>query len=170
MRSTKVVQRVLYAADRGYRVDVDGDVLSPSGRRLKLDANSYGYLRFYVRNRRRGLRGSVPVHMLAAYQWHGVGALEEGIQVRHRDGDQSNNARSNILIGTGSENMMDVDANVRRRVSAAGLEARRRMGLALTVDQEIEMRADRASGLTYSELMRKHGVARATVWRALKGE
>lgn len=46
-----------------------------------------------------------PIHQLVMAAF--VGAIPEGLEVRHLDGDPSNNALTNLRYGTHSENMLD---------------------------------------------------------------
>lgn len=71
-------------------------VFSPSKKRN-------GYLQ--VNLWRDGVRSTFTVHSLVAEAF--IGPRPEGQECRHRDGDKSNNRKSNLLWGTPSENSMD---------------------------------------------------------------
>lgn len=100
------------AADRGYRVADDGSAFS---RRMKLKPfpNSLG--RLFISIRSAG--GKCSVHRLAAFQKWGEKIYTEGLEVRHLDGNPTNNAISNLALGTHSENMLDIP--VEKRVATA---------------------------------------------------
>ena len=105
------MNKVLIAHSKGYKVTKEGKVIGVKGDELKLN-NHEGYYRFNFRDL-NGKATSVKVHRLQAYQKFGDKMFEEGILVRHLDGDSTNNTWDNIAIGTNSDNMMDIDADVR---------------------------------------------------------
>ena len=71
------------------------------GRVLKQTRNKgNGY--FYVHLGRGVI---YPIHRLVA--WAFIGPQEEGVVVRHRDGDKTNNRHGNLVYGNGSENYED---------------------------------------------------------------
>jgi hypothetical protein len=105
------MNKVLNAHDKGYRVTKEGKVIGIKGNELKLN-NHDGYYRFNFRDL-NGKATSVKVHRLQAYQKFGDEMFVEGIMVRHLDGDSTNNTWDNIAIGTNSDNMMDMSAEVR---------------------------------------------------------
>lgn len=96
-----------------YEVSDDGRVRSvdrPSktggviqGRELKPGINPKGYR--IVTFTRPGVRKAYPVHRLVAEAF--IGHLPDGWHTLHIDGDNSNNAASNLRYGTPSENELD---------------------------------------------------------------
>jgi len=50
----------------------------------------------------------VYVHRLIAYAKYGEKLFKDNIEVRHLDGDRSNNRSSNIRLGSRSQNMFDI--------------------------------------------------------------
>jgi hypothetical protein len=99
------------AYSKGYRVDELGFPVSFSGTSLKPDKMHDGYLRIKASN---GLvRFNVMIHRLQAYQKYGNLIYAEGVEVRHMNGNKFDNSFGNVLIGTHSENMMDVPVSVR---------------------------------------------------------
>ena len=106
MKFSKNNQYIIRAAEKGYKV-INGEVISPfSVKPLSLRPDTRGYYRFKIKND-KNVSVSVNVHRLVAYQKYGDALFEEGIEVRHKDGNQVNNLDDNILIGTHSDNMMD---------------------------------------------------------------
>ncbi len=95
----------------GYRVTREGKVLYKNKPR-KLDYNRYGYARVRVRDE-RGKVVNIPIHRLLAYQKFGECIFDDGVCVRHLDGDPSNNVWDNIETGTQSDNMLDRDPDER---------------------------------------------------------
>lgn len=156
---------IKYAFDRGYRVQGDGSVLSPKGKRLSLHPNNRGgYLRFGVNC--GDIRGKVYVHRLAAYQNFGEQSFRDGVQCRHVDGNGTNNSPSNIALGTVRQNAMDKPKSTRLRTAKKAAKARRK----LTDEQLAEFRRDRAAGMKYKQLMAKYGISKATVSYIVNGK
>lgn len=108
---------------------------------------------------------TVFVHRLVAYQKYGISAFEPGVHVRHVDDNSLNNFDHNIVLGSQSDNMMDAPATSRLRKSVHAAKTRRRFS-----DNEVgAIKADRASGMTYRELMDKWGIpAKSSVNNILK--
>jgi hypothetical protein len=106
---------VYETASRGYRVLPNGDLVNCLGRRMSSWKDNNGYMRFTVRYGGPGVRKtkSVRIHRLHAYQLFGDQIFNKGMCVRHLDGDATNNAESNLAIGTHSDNMMDIPKQLR---------------------------------------------------------
>lgn len=104
------------AVQKGYKVDRNGVVFSPFiSQPRKPYRDKHGYLRFSVMDGKTSR--CCPVHRLQAYQKFGDKIYEDGIEVRHLDGNPSNNSWDNIEIGTHSDNMMDRPKEVRARLA-----------------------------------------------------
>ena len=103
------------AYDRGYRVNKDGGVISPTGRNLRLKKSTYGYLYFHIRlgNKFR----NIYCHKLCAFQKYGEIAFSADC-IRHLDGNKENNSHSNVEIGTALENLLDIPIEQRSHRSA----------------------------------------------------
>jgi len=91
-----------------YQVSTAGDVRSIDrpgfkGRILKPGINPKGYR--IVIFTRPGVRKAYPIHRLVAEAF--IGHLPAGWHTLHIDGDNSNNAASNLRYGTPSENELD---------------------------------------------------------------
>jgi hypothetical protein len=115
-------QAIVNAHQMGYKVTDDGRVLSPfTGRERilwndkkryrKLQTDIKGYLCFGIGK----CASKVMVHRLQAYQKFGNKIFEDGIQVRHLNGNSLDNSFDNIAIGTASDNMMDKPKALRVR-------------------------------------------------------
>jgi len=92
-----------------YQVSDEGRVkgIRRSGSRggvLKPTLNPHGYLS--VSLRRPGIRKERPIHRIVAAAF--LGPRPEGMEVRHGDGDPTNNRLSNLSYGTHAQNMMDM--------------------------------------------------------------
>lgn len=159
----------IVAHERGYRVDVDGRVMSLMGRYLKCKkhksnhGNVY-YYEFTVYDPTTHKRGHVMVHKLQAYQKFDLLAFKDSI--RHLNGNSLDNSEENIDIGTQHDNYMDRDPNVRlehARVAASYLRS-------LTEEQVDELVKLHLSGWTYKMLTKKYGIVKSTVSYIINGK
>lgn len=117
---------MILAYDRGYRV-VGGEVISPHTLKpRKLYISNTGYPAFSYR-KPKGEKFVIKAHRMVAYQKYGDKMFQGGLQVRHLDGDKMNFSEDNIVIGTASENMMDIPKPIRERVQAAATRAASRV-------------------------------------------
>ncbi len=108
---------LLMAFDKGYRIK-NGEIHSPFNGIIKggiKKCNNLKYKVFGVRYKHISVwkTRQVFVHRLVAYQKYGDLIFKGGMEVRHKDCDSLNNLGKNILMGTHSQNMMDVDAETR---------------------------------------------------------
>lgn len=156
-----MVRNEQLAVLKGYRVDDDGNVYGPSGRKLKVWYQD-GYPIFRVGHS----SCSVPVHRLAAYQKFGEALYVKGIECRHVDGNPSNSKPDNIILGTASDNAMDKDPAVRLGAAKKAAAVLRK----LTESERDALLRDRRDGATYSELMKKYGLAKSTVSYIVNGK
>ena len=107
-----IKERILFAATKGYTVDVNGEVFY-DGKKRKLHQGNTGRLEFAIRCPNSKPPQNIPVHRLQAYQKFKEKALEPGIVVRHLDGNHLNNSYDNIEIGTQQQNMLDIPKSQR---------------------------------------------------------
>lgn len=84
--------------------DTVGHVYKHSGRQLKL-INKRGYM-FVTVTYTDGTSKSTRVHRLVCKAFHGLPA-DESLDVRHLNGDSTDNRPENLAWGTRSENMYD---------------------------------------------------------------
>jgi len=136
---------VLLAYKRGYCVDKSGNLFNYIGFKMS-PYKVVGYDCFSVKDSDKRTN-SVGVHRLQAYQKYGNKLFEEGIMVRHKDGNPLNNSWENILIGTHSQNMMDIPLKIRRQKSSHPIYNHKKII------------KDRKNGLTYKELMEKYSIS-----------
>jgi len=137
----------------GYRVNETGEVRSPTGLIRKLTTNSYGYKTFNMKL--DGCSYPILVHQLVAYQKFGEAAFAIDVVVRHRNGIRNDNTPDNILIGSHSENMMDIDPIARH---AKALKAARSQ--AKLTDDDVAF--IRNAGMTLKQIMTKYGISKST--------
>lgn len=150
--------KLVLAYTKGYRV-VNGILLNPDGKPLKPRLNTAGYPCFSFRPtiKEAGKRCTftVPLHRLVAYQKYGDAMFAPGIVVRHKDGNPLNAQSDNILIGTSHDNMMDKDAQIRRKQAILATAKNR----VLTDAQVAALKHDRhVLGLSYRQLSDKYGL------------
>ena len=165
---SKTAEAVVYAYGQGYRVTENGGVISPSGKARKQRLSGSGsdgrplYWRFTVKH--KGFSRPVPVHKLAAYQEFGGICFDDGIVVRHLDGDARNNSLNNIAIGSIRDNIMDRSRSSRywHSVAASANSGRTK----LTPDQVREIRRTDQS---ITALAHRFGVVKSTICHVRSG-
>jgi hypothetical protein len=154
-----------YAVSKGYYVDANGVAFGPKGKLSGHRRDEKGYFDFTVNHPTHG-RLHLMVHRLAAFRKFGPRMFEDGIEVRHRDGDKTNNSPDNILLGTHSENMLDKDPTA--RLDHAKIAAKKRQ--ALSDEQLAALRADAAAGMGHEALAVKYGVSRGGAHYMVNGK
>ena len=102
------------AFSKGYRISESGEIINPKGLVLNGNINN-NYKGFGIRW--YGKVSYCLVHRLHAFQKYGEKLFEEGIVVRHLNGNSLDNSYENLVIGTYQQNSLDVPASV--RMSAA---------------------------------------------------
>lgn len=146
---TKSQERVVYAYNRGYRVDDQGRVIGIL-KDFITTRNYNGYSCFSVRT--PNCQGPTMVHRLMAYQKYGDKIFDPKIQVRHLNGNSLDNSYSNIAIGTASENMMDKRPDVRQRAANYASSFVKKHNHELVA-------ALRKEGKTYKQIMEITGIS-----------
>ena len=121
-------QAIELAVEQGYRGDPNtGNVVGKSGKPLAVvrrPGQSYPTIRLHVIGLARKAY-SVPAHKFMAFVIWGRLALVRGSNVRHGQGGVEDIRRSNLSLGSWSENEMDKPASVR---SASARAARAAQG------------------------------------------
>lgn len=97
------IERLSYK--RGYFVDNSGQMFTPKKSLVKTK-NKKGYIRCTVSVDGKNI--TLTAHRLVAYQKYGDKIYEDGVVVRHLDGNKINNTHENIMIGSNRDNCMDV--------------------------------------------------------------
>lgn len=98
---------------------------------------------------------NVEVHRIAAYQLYGEAVFQESLEVRHLDGDCTNNRSTNLVLGTPRQNSMDRLSEVRRSMAVHASLRRRR----LSDEDEVALCADRRAGMEFRDLAAKYRVS-----------
>lgn len=116
MKLSKNNKALIEAYKKGYRVTKEGRVSYKSN--VLRQSGKY-YYRFGVRCIIDGVREmvNVKVHRLQAYQKYGEIIFVTGVQVRHKNNIPKDNSWGNILIGTQSQNKMDLPKEERIRIA-----------------------------------------------------
>lgn len=113
MKLNKTQTRILEAVERGYSV-VEGKMYGPRG---VLSTKLTGLQRYPTFSTNWSGVFGVPVHLFAAYQYYGVAAFHPEQVVRHLNGDTLDFSKTNLVLGTASENNLDKTAEVRQAVA-----------------------------------------------------
>jgi len=96
--------------NRGYFVCEKGELYNPQNKKIgKLSNRGYIYFTLKINNRKTNIFS----HRLQAYQKYGDNLFQKGIEVRHKNNIKTDNSWNNILVGTHSENMMDIPKQLR---------------------------------------------------------
>ena len=144
------LERVLNEFSRlGYVINNEGKVYNINGKEIK------GCIVGYKNNtkyRKIGFRVfqfpsySLTIHSIQAFKKYGDTLFEKNLEVRHLNGNSLDNSWENIILGTHSQNMMDIPKENRSKKSSHP-----------TYNHE-EVLKDRKLGMTYKEIMDKHGI------------
>ena len=141
--------------NKGYRITNEGEVLGLKRKELSPRIH-YGYKKFCTRLK-SGERYIVNYHRLQAYQKFGDKIFEEGIVVRHLDGNSLNNSWDNIGIGTNSDNQMDRSLQCRKNV--ATIATRKMQDNIRSYEDRCKIYEDLKNGMSYNEIMKKHNIS-----------
>lgn len=163
-------RRCIESIERGYYVTEDGEVFGPR-KKLKPDLlNNQGYPVYSTSWGGKVLQ--VAVHRLAAFCFYGTSVLDDGVVVRHLDGNKLNFKKSNIALGTVSDNEQDKNPEERKRVAKL---ARASQGFTptnakLTDEQVLEIRefyknlgGKKAPMGSVKKMCEKYGVSRTVI-------
>jgi hypothetical protein len=121
-----------------------------------LNDKGYCHLNLHI-GRKQHLRR---VHRLVCEAFHGP-PPSPNHQVRHLDGNKTNNRAENLAWGTHSENSLDA---VRLTGGAKNLKGGHARRLPIEVVRDIKF-----SGKSQPTLVREHGVSKAIVWKIQSG-
>jgi hypothetical protein len=150
----------------GYIPEDGGKLKSPKGRYLSLTIDNNNYYYWQTRDRDTGYQPRVYYHKIVAYHLYGEKVFQEGVVVRHLNGNSLDNSFINIAIGSAHDNWMDVPENIRQKISDCGALVQRK----LDKQKLNEFYTDRSNGMTYKKLMEKYGIAKSTVSYIVNGK
>ena len=98
------------AIERGYTITEDGSVFNPKKRKVGA-VHKDGYIRINIRVNKKTVYFTA--HRLQAFKKYGNKIFDKSIVTRHLNGNKLDNSFKNIVIGTNSENMMDIPKEIR---------------------------------------------------------
>lgn len=102
------IEEVAYR--HGYRITERGMLLNKQGQ-IVSGVIDDGYKRTCIRI--SGKKIQLRFHRLQAFQKYGEAIYKEGVLVRHHNGIRLDNSHENILIGTQTDNAMDIPEAIR---------------------------------------------------------
>ncbi len=142
----------------GYRA-TDTEVISFTGKSVSVKSDG-GYPEFGFRPSvklvGRRLMIKMAVHKLAAYQKFGEKVFEEGLEIRHMDGNRLNFSQSNLELGTPTQNWFDRPEIQRIKISKSAAKARQ----VLPEGTIASIKNDRCFGMTYKSIGEKYGISK----------
>lgn len=151
-------QVLILTYQKGYRITNDGKLLNSKGKELVGGDKPVGksiYKHFTTRFQKKFV--VITFHRLQAYQKFGDKIFEEGIVVRHLDGNSLNNSWDNIAIGTSSDNQMDIPKEIRTR---SAIKASRKMqNNNRSFNERCKIYEHLKNGIPYSEIMLKYNIS-----------
>ena len=148
------------ALEKGYYVNVLGE-LYYKNRKCKQIKNKKGYYVFGIRYNKKIKK--VLTHRLQAYQKYKNNIYISGIEVRHLDGNKNNNRWDNLIIGTHSENMLDIPKNIRIRKAINSS-----LNIVKYYNVE-EIRKYHNDGHSYNEIMKHFNISsKGTIYYIIK--
>ena len=157
---------VKIAFDKGYRI-VNNQAVSPKGKILKLSLTNGKIIKYYqfgikVPDLDKTLQKSFSVryHHLVAYEKYGDEFFKNDVQVRHFNGDSLDNDWNNILLGSRSDNMQDINP-LDRKITALknSWNVRKYKGEILN-----QIKIDKLNGFSNKEISIKHNISPSSVW------
>ncbi len=152
------LQDIAVAYKKGYRVSRIGLVTNPKGNKLGFGTiSNTGYAKFSIKI--NGRTTKIFVHRFAAYRKYGKKIFDKRLQVRHINGKKTDNSANNLILGTPSENMMDLSKSLRLFKAIKASSKNRRFSDA----QLAEMFSDRENGMRYCDLKQKYNVGKGTL-------
>lgn len=150
--------KVKQAYDKGYRILNDGVIIGLRGQVVKGDIDMWNYRRFKIRDV-NGKNKNIKASRLQAYQKFGDTMFKDGIVVRHLNGDSLMDTKENIVIGTESDNRMDIPQNIRQQMAQKAASKTKRF----SDDQIREIRKDREDGFKLQGLVEKYGATKGNI-------
>jgi len=151
------MNREQIAYERGYRVTKEGQLIGLSNKVVGCD-NSKGYEKIHICINKK--YKNLLTHRLQAYQKYGNKLYEDGIMVRHLNGNSLDNSWGNIAIGTRRDNAMDIPIEIRTKMSIQ----RAKSNIKYPKKFVLKLREDYKVIKNYAELGRKYNIPTAIIW------
>ncbi|RSN50518.1 hypothetical protein DMH12_24870 [Streptomyces sp. WAC 04229] len=147
-----------------YVIYGDGRVQGPSGKFLSLSPNSNGYMTFSGPRQRPRNQKNYRVHVVVCRAFHGEKPLASH-QVRHLNGDKSDNAAWNLAWGTPGQNSSDRDEHGRTLYGLKNPAGK------ISEDQVRAIKVRYATGrFTQKQVADTFSVSRSLVGQIVRGE
>lgn len=146
VKDSKYSRLIKHSIKMGYRVLEDGQVIGLKRKPLNLYLNKTGYLSFSIRKEDKN-NTNLNVHKLQAYQKYGDLSIQEGIVVRHLNGNKQDNSYDNIAIGTQLENIIDMTP-LQRKLNASS-----------PIHNHLKIIEDITSGMSYKQVQEKYNIS-----------
>lgn len=151
---------LLYAYNKGYRINENGVIFNPNNTVI-MGSIKNGYLSFSVRFNKKTVK--VKAHRLQAYQKFGKKMFEPDIVVRHLNHNRMDASYDNIEIGTMHDNALDNPIEQRISCAAKGGKA------VFRLEHEIvnSIKREHSNGKGYKYLMNKYNLSKGSIFNAL---
>ena len=156
---SKQKEILLLAIERGYIVDKAGNVFKDD-KGVKGSVSNRNYKKFNIRNLNYESH-PVFIHRLQAYQKYGDKIFEEGIVVRHLNGNSLDNSWDNIELGTSSENQMDRSEECRKNSSMKATRAYQNS--IRTYEERFAIYKKIKNGVSYNNISKNRNIAKSTL-------
>lgn len=139
-----------YAYNLGFRITENGEILNHKAQQISGNVGANGYNRISIRVTDKTKQ--LYVHRLQALQKYGNELYNPGIEVRHKNGIKTDNSWGNILIGTHSDNIMDIPEAIRMATSLRAASFNRKH------DKDKIRKFHINNGLSYKKTMHQFGI------------
>jgi len=150
------MNREQIAYERGYRVTKDGQLLNPKGKVIG-NLNDKGYQRTTLKLNKVHI---LHTHRLQAYQKFGNKLYEDGIMVRHLNGNKIDNSWGNIAIGTNKDNAMDIPKQKRKENTLKAVKKT----IKYNKEFVLKLREEHKEKKNCAELGRKYNMRSSDIW------
>ena len=148
------------AYEKGYRVTKEGQLLNPKGIKIgSVGSAGYENLGFNINKKFT----SISTHRLQAYQKYGDKLYEDGIVVRHLNGNALDNSWDNISIGTQRDNILDIPKEKRKRDTSKA----NKLSIKYPKEFVLKLKREYNEIKNYSELGRKYNINTGIVWNLI---
>jgi hypothetical protein len=168
-----IKEAIKIAFEKGYRVTEDGRLIGIKGNELKVKKRgNQRYPTFSVNVGSLTSSGvyGIPIHKFAAYCFYGDEVFEEGVVVRHLNGDTEDISKENILLGTYSDNERDKPVEVRKKAAKIARSHQKRPGNSLLTDEQVmEIKKRLKNKESMAAIARDYGVTRNCIFLIKKG-
>jgi len=155
---SKMNKALRRAVERGLYVK-DGITYGIRGKRKTAIKTINNYTKETVNVGYKGTSVPISVARIIAYQKYGDKLFQDGIVVRHLDGNGLNNSKDNIFIGSMHDNMMDIPQEERM------VHGKRAASFLRKYSNEVESSICKSykSGLGYKRLSKRYDIPTSTI-------